>query len=365
MTEAQVSMITLLREARGWNQTTLAEEAKLSQAVVSRIETGALEPNDERLTALAEALHSPREILMREPSVPGLTISCLHHRRRSSTLSVRTMRRIEALTHLTRLSLEGMLAGLAPEAKRELVRESPTAASDPRGAARRLRALWNLGTGPISDLVQVVESAGIFVVERDFSAAGQDAVSTWPTDESRFPMMIVSAGLAADRLRFTVAHELGHLLMHDRPGAEQEEQANAFASEFLAPADTVLAELTGLRTGDFRRLLTLKERWGMSIAALIRRAYDLDQITERQYREFNVRLGQLGWRKAEPGTVPPERPTSVAQIVKVQQQVRNLSMDQIASLAGMTEEAFRRHFLGEEPEPQQRVRLTMGAPVND
>src|SRR5690606_29288586 len=107
------------------------------------------------------------------------------------------------------------------------------------------------GNGPISDLVGIVESAGIIVVERPLSTPGQDAVSTWPGDKTRFPMMLVTKGLAADRLRFTVAHELGHLLMHDIPGPDQEDQANKFASEFLAPAESIRPELEGLRTGDF------------------------------------------------------------------------------------------------------------------
>lgn len=361
MAEASISMITLLREAKGWNQTDLARNTELSQAVISRLETGALDVTPERRDALAKALDCPAEILEEQPALPGLAISCLHHRRRASTMTVKTMRRIEALTHLTRLTMEGLLTGIAPQPQRHLVRDPIGLDGDPREVAHRLRQHWNLGDEPIGNLVGIIESAGIIVVERPLAAPGQDAVSTWPGDKSRFPMMLVTKGLAPDRLRFTIAHELGHLLMHDIPGPDQEEQANKFASEFLAPADSIRPDLMGLRTGEFRRLLTLKEKWGMSIGALVRRAYDLDIITDRQYREFNMRLSQLGWRKSEPGAVAAETPATLTQIIKAQQDIRHQSVADIARLAGMTEGGFRRHYLGEIPQPENLVPITLGA----
>lgn len=365
MAVATVSIIALLREARGWNQTELAKEAHMSQAVVSRLESHSLELTDERIDALADALDCPPGLLRADPSVSGLSISCLHHRRRSSTMTVRTMRRVEAITHLTRLSLEGLLTGLDPQPQRSLQRDPIDLDGDAGAVAKRLRERWGLGDGPLPNLVGVVESAGIIVVRRPLSTPGQDAVSTWPEDRSRFPMMLVSEGLPSDRQRFTIAHELGHLLMHDAPGPEQEAQANAFASELLAPAVTIRPDLEGLRTGEFRRLLQLKEKWGMSISALIRRAFDLELITDRQYREFNMRLGQLGWRKSEPGDVAAETPTTISQILDIHQHVRNLSIADIADLAGMTEPSFRRHYLGESPQPEALVPLTMGAPLHD
>lgn len=361
MADSAISMIALMREAKGWNQTDLARRAHLSQAVISRLETGALDMTPERRDALADALDCPPEILEDQPTLPGLTISCLHHRRRASTMTVKTMRRIEALTHLTRLTMEGLLTGISPEPQRDLARQPIGLEGDPRAVARDLRKQWGLNDGPIHDLVGIVESAGIIVVERPLSTPGQDAVSTWPNDEARFPMMLVTKGLPADRLRFTVAHELGHLLMHDIPGPDQEEQANKFASEFLAPAESIRPELEGLRTGDFRRLLALKEKWGMSISALIRRAFDLELISERQYREFNMRLGQMGWRKSEPGDVAKEAPSTVNKIISAHHDTLKRSVADIARLAGMTEDRFRQHYLGESPQPENLVSITLGA----
>ena len=98
----------------------------------------------------------------------------------------------------------------------------------------------------------------------------------------------------------------------------------------------------------------------MSNGALVRRAWDLGEITDRQYREFQMRLTQMGWRNSEPGTVAPETATTVTKIVDAHRTVRHLGTADIAALAGMTEDGFRRHYLGEHPTPDDTVSLTLG-----
>ncbi|WBU37357.1 helix-turn-helix domain-containing protein [Homoserinibacter sp. YIM 151385] len=338
------SMVTLLREARGWTQTELAERATMSQAVISKVETGAIELDPERLQRLAEALDCRPESLEHNAALPSIEITCLH-RRRASTMSVSTMKRIEAVTHLSRISVEGLLDGIELAPARTLERIEVLPGRGPAEVARELRYRWNVPSGPIANLIGLVESAGVVVVFRSFGTTGQDAVSTWPQDSQRPPMMLVNADLSADRLRFTVAHELGHLAMHALPVDSQEAEANIFAGEFLAPAGEIREKLEGLTTSDFRRLMALKTQWGMSMAALIRRAHDLETISDRQYREFQVRLGKLGWRTSEPGDVARENPSVVDKIIALQRSEHDYSDDDLARLAGMTEAAFRRHYL--------------------
>lgn len=355
---AKQSMVTLLREARGWTQTQLAEKAEMSQAVISKVETGTLELDPERLTRLAEALDCRPESLEQSSELPSIEITCLH-RRRASTMTMSTMKRIEAVTQLSRISVEGLLDGveLAPARTLERIAITPN-----RGAvevAHELRQRWNVPAGPISNLIGLIESAGVVVVFRSFGTTGQDAVSTWPQDPGRPPMMLVNADLSADRLRFTVAHELGHLVMHALPADNQESEANAFAGEFLAPASEIRTQLEELTTSDFRRLMSMKTEWGMSMAALIRRAHDLQTISDRQYREFQVRLGKLGWRKSEPGDVAREAPSVVDKIIALQRSEHDYSDDELARLAGMTEAAFRRHYLAPSTTPPPRAQLRL------
>lgn len=341
---AKQSLVTLLREARGWTQTQLAEQAQMSQSVISKVETGSLELDAERLARLADALDCRPESLEQSAKPTSIEITCLH-RRRASTMTMTAIKRIEAVTQLSRISIEGLLDGVELAPARSFERIPITADRRAAEIAGELRHRWSVPAGPISNLIGLVESAGVVVVFRSFGTSGQDAVSTWPQDPGRLPMMLVNADVSSDRLRFTVAHELGHLVMHTLPSDSQEAEANMFAGEFLAPANEIHEQLEGLTTSDFRRLMALKNEWGMSMAALIRRAYDLQTVSARQYREFQVRLGKLGWRKSEPGDIARETPSVVDKIIALQRNANNYSDDDLARLAGMTEAAFRRHYL--------------------
>lgn len=352
------SMVALLREARGWTQTDLAREAHLSQAVVSKLETGTVDLEGERLDQVAAALDCPPEILKTNMSMPNIEITCLH-RRRASTMTVGTMKRIEAVTHLTRISVEGLLDGIELVSTLDFDRIPVDQTHSPSQIAHELRQRWHVPTGPIKNLVRLVEAAGIIIVIRPFGTTGQDAVSTWPNDSSRPPMMLVNSGLSPDRLRFTIAHELGHLTMHTLPGDDQEREANIFAGEFLAPAAEIRPALSNLTTSDFRRLMALKTEWGMSMAALIRRAHDIDTISDRQYREFQVRLGKLGWRTGEPGEVARETPTSVDKVIDLHRTHNKHDDGELARLARMTEASFRRHYLPGDETPAARTPLRL------
>lgn len=347
---AQRRMVALVREARGWSQHALADEAGVSQGFISKVENGLLDLQGEQLGKVAAALGCPVELLCDDSALRGLEVTCLHHRRRSSKLTATAVRQVEAVTNLTRISVEGLLHGvdLIPEAR--VVPIDIDDVGDPALAARQLRAAWRVPSGPVRSLTALLEAAGVVVVQRPLGSNAQDAVSTWPREQDRPPVMLVNAGLAPDRYRFTLAHELGHLVLHRLPSETQEKEANLFAAEFLAPGDQIGPELTGLTTRDLARLLTLKQQWGISIAALMQRALDLGKISDRQFREMRVQLNRLGWRDIEPGSVPPESPATLAQVIDVHRQEHGYTVADLASVAGMTEPAFRKHYL-----PAQRA----------
>lgn len=352
-------MITLVREARGWTQKELAERAGITQGHLSKVEAGLAEIGPSTRDAVVEALECPEALLEVSLPVRGVEVTCLHHRRRASTMTASTKRRIEAVTHLTSLSVKGLLADVRLGGVRQLPRSGSGETLDPKDAARATRVALGVTTGPIPHVIKAVESAGVIVVQRALGTASQDAVSTWPRDHG-FPLMVLNTGLATDRLRFTVAHELGHLVMHSMPGDEQETEANIFAGEFLAPAEEIRPDLDGLKQTDLQRLLTMKSKWGMSIAALIRRAFDIGIVDDASYRDFQIRLGRLGWRTAEPGTLTPETPSSLARIIDLRRTAQQLSVDELATEALMSPSAFRRHYLPEEQTESAKLTLEVG-----
>jgi Zn-dependent peptidase ImmA (M78 family)/transcriptional regulator with XRE-family HTH domain len=343
--QARPRMVTLVRESLGMTQLDLAEAAGLSQGYISKVESSLLPLTGENLIKVAGALKCPVDLLVDDTPVQGLEVTCMHHRRRHSKINAATKRRIEALTHLTRVSVEGLLRGIELLPDTELQRlDLDMFDGDPAAAARAVRAAWRVPTGPIPHVIDILEAVGIVVVTRSLFTSAQDAVSTWPRDGGRPPIMVVNLGLPADRQRFTACHELAHILLHVIPEDDQEKQADLFASEFLAPAEEIAPQLAGLTTRDFPRLIQLKAEWGMSIAALIRRAYDLDEITDRQYRQFQIRLNQLGWKQVEPGALPAETPSTLTRVMQVHLDDHDYSIDELAKTASMLTAPFKTHY---------------------
>lgn len=352
-------MISLAREARGWNQAELATELNVTQGHLSKLEAGLVEVGPEMMTKLTSALQCPPALLEYQSAAIGLEVTCLHHRRRASTMGAPTRKRIEALARLTRISVEGLSAGIELVRKNNIGRARDEEQVNPRQAAADTRQALGLSElDPVPSVIRAAESAGIIIVHRPLGTASQDAVSTWPHGSSGRPMMLVNTGLAPDRLRFTIAHELGHLVMHMAPAEDQEAQADSFASNFLAPADGVRADLVGITTNDLMRLVRTKSKWGMSVAALVRRAHDLGEIGDATYKDFQIRMSKLGWRRSEPGTVDPEVPTLVPRLIELRQKEQGLSTAELADLALMDEAVFRRYFLG-ETEPIHTMKLVI------
>jgi Zn-dependent peptidase ImmA (M78 family) len=137
---------------------------------------------------------------------------------------------------------------------------------------------------------------------------------------------------------------------------------NQFASEFLTPAVEIEPDLRGLRTGEFRRLMTLKAHWGVSIGMLIQRAKDLGCISDRQFKEFRIRLSRMGWHTSEPVDLPSEAPSIMQRAISVHLSEHGYTDEQLAQTALMTPAAFRRHYLPDAPRQGTRSALRLVTP---
>lgn len=364
---AHPRLVALVREAKGLTQEQLGAAVGdlpgvgggLSQGFISKVESGLLPLTGDNLAHVAAVLDCPVALLTDDTPVQGLEVTCLHHRRRHTRLSAAAKRRIEAVTHLTRVSVEGLLAGIELVPEVAIRRFDVDEYGDPVQVARTVRAAWKIPSGPVEHVLRVLESVGVVVVVRPLQTRAQDAVSTWPHHTGQPPIMVVNDTLSPDRQRFTVSHELGHLLMHTVPGEDQEGEADRFASEFLMPADQIRLELAGLTTRDLPRLLLLKARWKTSVAALIRRAHDLDVISDRQYREFHIKLRRLGWDESEPNTLTLETPATVQRVQQVHLSDHGYTVEELAAAARMTVKSFRRYYRPPIPGATSPTRLRL------
>jgi Zn-dependent peptidase ImmA (M78 family) len=193
-------------------------------------------------------------------------------------------------------------------------------------AAMAARRFWKMQDGPISNVVWLLENRGCIVSRFELHAATLDAFSTIdPVSERPYIILSADKGSAA-RSRFDVAHELGHLLLHKRVSQSLfnqhekfkliENQAHRFASAFLLPAATFSDEFYSHTLDSLR---SLKERWRVSIGAMIKRAGQLDLISEDAERRLWVNMGRRNWRTKEPldDVLEPEKPRLLKRCIEV------------------------------------------------
>ncbi len=171
---------------------------------------------------------------------------------------------------------------------------------DAEEVSQKLRKAWELGDSPIDSLVEMVEDKGGFVVEYSESGIQFDGLSGRADGR---PVIVVNTGTADDRYRYNVAHELGHVLTECPRFTEKEQEAIAhrFAAALLVPASKAKQELGEKRRHlSFAELGLLKEKYGLSMQAWIRRAKDLEIISDSVYKSMCIDFSSKGWRQHEP-----------------------------------------------------------------
>jgi transcriptional regulator with XRE-family HTH domain len=182
---------------------------------------------------------------------------------------------------------------------------------DAEHAALALRRKWNLGIDPIANLVGVLEDHFIHIIEVDASETFDGISATaQDSDENVLAAAIATRrGTSGDRHRLNVAHELGHLVLEVSEDVDEEKAAFRFGAAFLAPAEQLCREVGEKRSLiEMEELLYLKQRYGMSIQAILFRLKDLEIITPSYYKQWWMDINRLGWKKQEPIEIAPEKP---------------------------------------------------------
>jgi Zn-dependent peptidase ImmA (M78 family) len=185
----------------------------------------------------------------------------------------------------------------------------------PEKVAAVVRAHWRLPRGPIRNLTRVMEQAGIIVADSDFHGAGVSGVTF--AVPGRPPIVLFNRDHPADRIRFTLAHELGHLVMHQFPTPEMEDEANRFASAFLLPPEDMKEAFLGRRI-TLELLASMKKEWKVSMQSLLMTAQKLKVVSDNQARYLWQQISVRGWRTKEPASIdfPHDLPTVLPTIIK-------------------------------------------------
>ena len=304
MSDSDTSPLALVRLDRQLTQSELAELSGLSQGWISKAESLAVDMPPERIQRLSEALTCTPELLTADPNdVRAGPI--VHHRKRSS-MPARSLASVQAKLQLAAVYGSRLLA-MADSCMKIELRMEINFLFGPEEAANEMRERLEVGSGPAPDLVQLIENIGGVIAMCDLQTNKIDALSTWAPDGR--PTFLINSRAPADRIRFTLVHELAHIGLHWKPSETAEEEADRFASEFLLPEQEIRPELEDIT---LERLAILKKHWKASMSSILRRARDLGQVTEYQYRSLLIDMGRSGYRTNEPVPLDPELPQRIA-----------------------------------------------------
>lgn len=332
------------RGAAGFSQRELAKRADVSATAISKFERGVTNPASKTLIRIARALNTRIEFFLRPTMVE---LEKPEYRKRAS-LPKKQLARIEAdiLDQVERYLELLSLFPESPIARFEVPGEVPQVINNLEqieDIAAKVRDVMGLGTNAIPCLADTLEERGLMVLttSADVSAKFDGLAAT----VQGLPIVVVGAHWPGDRQRFTMAHELGHLVLGGRlaKGLDEEKACNRFAGAFLVPAETVRHELGRHRNRlEARELYTLKHEYGLSMMAWLFRAHDAGVIGDdtrlSHIRDFSMR----GWRKAEPGeAVAPEKPVLFERLVFHALAEGLISESKAAELRGMSTNDLR------------------------
>jgi Zn-dependent peptidase ImmA (M78 family)/DNA-binding XRE family transcriptional regulator len=306
--------LTMARELAGLRKRELAEAIDRTAAAVSQYELGQSRPSGETLDRCARALAVPVGFFA--AGRPHLRLDTAHAHFRSLRATTAVQRQ-QALAHVE------LLWEIIDQLDRVI--ELPTVDvglplgmphGDPASTARMTRKAWHLPTGPVVHLVRNLEARGIVITR--IPAVDASTIDAFSAALHGRPLIALSGKGNPMRQRFSVAHELGHLLLHPDPApgsGHHEREANSFAAELLMPAAELADRLP--RAADVAALKELADGYGVSVAALAYRGKDLGVYGESTVRRVLATVTRLGWRTNEPARsdYPGEEPELLTRAV--------------------------------------------------
>lgn len=333
------------RQVAGLSTRVLGDRVGVSAMAISKYERGEATPSSDVLLRLAKALNVRTEYFFRQSEVQ---LEGLRYRKHPD---------------LPEKDKERVISDVRDQLERwiDLEQFVPTPWSKPLNmptgglparidnfdgieeAALHVRNVWGLGTMPIPDLVETLEGQGlkIFMTVHDADKKFSGMVAY----ANEKPVIVVGKDWPGDRQRFTMAHELGHLILEGRlpDGIPEEDACNRFAGAFLVPKERVFEVLGAQRTWlEPQELSMLKKEWGLSMFAWAMRARDLGILPQYRLNVLWSLFKQHGWNTTEPGEQYPRQDSRMySQLVYRALAEELISESKAAELLSMTLSSLR------------------------
>jgi Zn-dependent peptidase ImmA (M78 family) len=349
-------MVTLARDSRGVTQEELAFRLRVGQGTFSKYENGVLDIPDDFVPALARELKYPEEFFYQSGQPYGFPP--FHYRKRKK-LSSKVLGRIIVEMNIRRMHIAKLARSFdlktnrfIPELDMDEYQGQSRRRPDIDDIARSVRELWMLPRGRVANMMELIEENGGIVVPCNFQSDLIDAMSQ--RIDGMPVIFFANINSPADRVRYTLAHELGHMVLHTislKDDDEMEDEADHFAGAFLLPADEIKVQL---RRFDLRHLANMKGYWKVSMQTIAMRAYRLNLITPYQQKMFWMEMGKLGYRKREPNEFKKESPGLLRRMIAFHQRRLGYSVPDLARLLCLQIGEFEAMYHPEVLDPTPR-----------
>jgi len=324
--------LTEAREARGLRKTNLAKMAGISDSQISKYESGNHPPGSEALERLSDVLRMPVEYFFSARTRPTECASPIYYRSMSSATKLQRSRASAKYSWLQDMYFylqkfvefpEVNLPDLDPPSSIHEI--TPNFIEE---AAEEARRAWNASDAPISNITRMLETNGCFLGFYDLDASTLDGFSQWFHGRPYIVINTVKEGkqVSASRIRFSLCHELGHLLMHKNIKPESlknteefrklEKQAHRFSAAFIFPQSAFLEEIGSFTLSSFKMA---KPRWKLAISSMIFRAEDIGLIDDDAVKRLRRAYGSRKWSRNEPWDeiIEPNYPELVTDAIKL------------------------------------------------
>lgn len=331
------------RKALGLSLRDLGEQIALSHAAIKKYEDDEVTPSSDILIKLGKALHVKVEYFFRPER---FTLENIHYRKHAD-MPERDLEEITAKI-LDQVERRVELESLFPTAPVQSfsIKNLPKVVNhidEVEKLADQVRNQWSLGFDPIPDLIDIFEERGIKVFAIDNEQYPK--IDGLYAEVNKMPVIVVGDQRPGDRQRFTLAHELGHLLLDNRlaDGLDIESCCNRFAGAFLLPRQSLINVLGEHRNSiEPRELSLLKHEFGISMTSILHRAEETRIISNNIYRQLRAEFNERGWSKKEPGKQYPKEITHIfEQMIFHALAEQYIGESKAAELMNMPLESFR------------------------
>lgn len=314
--------------------TLLPKSLAVSHVTLANYEGGKHQAPLDILAALADLYQRPINWFLEK----GPILTGVHYRNKKSKIGVRELARFEAVAQQWLEAYRRLDEELEPQRQKR----NFNLGVDMTGAeaANVVRENFESKDGPVTSVVEVMEEAGIRVMELPTTLA-IDAMSARLGEED---VVVLNTNVPNDRSRMNTAHELGHVLFNDCSDEKktnhdvQEKRAFEFASHFLLTKPMLIEAFQEL---SMVRLVQFKQRFGISLAAMIYRAEAEKILPGHLAKQLWIEFSKRGWRRKEPGYVKEDRATRFEQLLESAVHNENLTWPQVVKLTGIREDELR------------------------